>query len=181
MHRLTAESNTVLSSDPLTLSKQPDLPALTYLKVDGHLRSWSGAALQLLVQLLCHAPLLHLDLVHAPLHQLHHLSTLVHLRSLLTSASVVGMHNMGEDMPSELHSCLRTASVDSQGWHGDWADMQRRLSCDHINVETMAVTDELLTVRADRGLISVSSNIRQIAGTRWTGWERGVHGRAAVD
>ena len=162
MLRLTIESNSALpSAASVDSHPQPVFPGLIYLKVDGHLPSWSGPALQQLVQLLRHAPLLYLDLVHAPLQQLHHLSSLSHLRSLLTSASEVGMHDMGGDMPPELHQYFRAAaSIDGQdGWYGGWAEMQRRLLANLIDVEAAAVTDEELSIRAERGLTSQSRHM----------------------
>ena len=152
MLRLTEESNTVVPDPSLAAPSPPLLPALLSLELDGHLPTWSGPALQSLAQLLRHSPLLYLYLWHAPVQHLHHLSPLLHLRSLYTMASGAGdVLVAGRSLPAECTQFFHLSTADGHGAARictEPAQLRRRLFGSLIDEEEPAVSDEQLELES---------------------------------
>ena len=153
-------------------------PALRAFKVDGHLHrtGWSEPPLRRLVQLLSHAPLLHLDCMHATLQLLHLLQPLTQLRTLRTLATMfglretvreVGTRTSGAVLPASYHRFFRTNTRYTMGGSSEpgalcsgQAELQRCLLGALVDDETAdAVSDEQLAAQGELGWGSECRNI----------------------
>ena len=161
MIQLTTESCSATDQPDLTTTPLPlpPFPALRAFSVSGHIHpSWPEPALLRMVQLLRHAPLLDLNMMHAPMDLLHHLAPLTELRSLRTPWTTLdGLRNMGsEQADNYIHYFLPTTRFtiggsDIRALHGGQGELRRRVLGALIDDEADEVSDEQLAAKAQVG------------------------------